>query len=111
HHFQQGFFFVQIKQIGFSWRAAEESNAGSQAVSAPVAHAADDEMIRGYPTSDQTAVGNVAVDDRPRNFAHADLIPSVSNADGDDPLFFSVGGFKEPMGRAHAGGDVPATHG
>src|SRR5207245_1760010 len=84
HQAQQLPLALRVEEFRVELPPAEERHAGRQAVGAPVAHAGNDQVIRPHPAGDEAAAGDVAADRVPGDFAHADLVAAVADADGRD---------------------------
>src|SRR5439155_11031411 len=84
HELEQGALALDIEKIGGGLVTTKVQHARRQGIGAPVADAADDQVIRRHAASDEPAAGDVAANDVPRNLPHADFIAAVADADGGD---------------------------
>ena len=94
----------------------------ASAVCAPVAHAGHDEVVRRHAAVDEVPIGNVLHDGLVWDFAHADFVAAVADADGGDgpgtPARCGVGRtgilplvtHKQPFDGRGVFGDVPSAH-
>src|SRR5262245_56734695 len=58
-------------------------HTGGQRISSPIADASDNEMIRRHATGDTFAIGDITGNGALRDFAHADFVAAIADADGE----------------------------